>query len=68
MRLRNVQAGRRLSVDLLPDIHPSKCVGAPYFGTKIMVIDFKLTYPNGTANAHLIYSFHTPQGAKLANY
>ncbi|WZY83968.1 hypothetical protein YC2023_030352 [Brassica napus] len=34
---------------------------------KIMVIDFKLTYPSGTATAHLINSFHTPQGAKLAN-
>ncbi|KAL4351701.1 hypothetical protein GQ457_06G013370 [Hibiscus cannabinus] len=27
---------------------------------------FKLTYPSGTATAHLINSFHTPQGAKLA--
>ncbi|XWS57297.1 hypothetical protein CRYUN_Cryun09bG0161700 [Craigia yunnanensis] len=33
---------------------------------KIMVIDFKLTYPSGTATAHLINSFHTPRGAKLA--
>ncbi|KAK6232447.1 hypothetical protein SCA6_002520 [Theobroma cacao] len=33
---------------------------------KIMVIDFRLTYPSGTATAHLINSFHTPQGAKLA--
>ncbi|RYR57941.1 hypothetical protein Ahy_A05g023610 isoform A [Arachis hypogaea] len=33
---------------------------------QIMVIDFKLTYPSGTATAHLINSFHTPQGAKLA--
>ncbi|KAB1211111.1 putative metal-nicotianamine transporter YSL7 [Morella rubra] len=33
---------------------------------KIMVIDFKLTYPSGTATAYLINSFHTPQGAKLA--
>ncbi|CAN1832019.1 Probable metal-nicotianamine transporter YSL7 [Linum perenne] len=33
---------------------------------KIMVIDFKLSYPSGTATAHLINSFHTPQGAKLA--
>ncbi|KAK9106346.1 hypothetical protein Syun_022357 [Stephania yunnanensis] len=29
---------------------------------KIMIIDFKLTYPSGTATAHLINSFHTPQG------
>nr|DAD32662.1 TPA_asm: hypothetical protein HUJ06_011513 [Nelumbo nucifera] len=33
---------------------------------KIMIIDFKLTYPSGTATAHLINSFHTPQGANLA--
>ncbi|KAK6927737.1 Oligopeptide transporter, OPT superfamily, partial [Dillenia turbinata] len=33
---------------------------------KIMVVDFKLTYPSGTATALLINSFHTPQGAKLA--
>ncbi|KAB1211118.1 putative metal-nicotianamine transporter YSL7 [Morella rubra] len=33
---------------------------------KIMVVDFKLIYPSGTATAHLINSFHTPQGAKLA--
>ncbi|XP_059453895.1 probable metal-nicotianamine transporter YSL5 [Corylus avellana] len=33
---------------------------------KIMVIDFRLTYPSGTATAYLINSFHTPQGAKLA--
>ncbi|KAG9129123.1 hypothetical protein Leryth_006392 [Lithospermum erythrorhizon] len=33
---------------------------------KIMIIKFKLIYPSGTATAHLINSFHTPQGAKLA--
>ncbi|KAK8935736.1 putative metal-nicotianamine transporter YSL14 [Platanthera zijinensis] len=33
---------------------------------KIMIIDYKLTYPSGTATAHLINGFHTPQGAKLA--
>ncbi|KAL5724129.1 putative metal-nicotianamine transporter ysl7 [Ranunculus cassubicifolius] len=33
---------------------------------KIMVIDYKLIYPSGTATAHLINSFHTPQGARLA--
>ncbi|KAG6672633.1 hypothetical protein I3843_16G069600 [Carya illinoinensis] len=31
-----------------------------------MIIDFKLTYPSGTATAYLINSFHTPHGAKLA--
>lgn len=33
---------------------------------QIMIVDFKLTYPSGTATAHLINSFHTPEGAKLA--
>ncbi|KAG1362808.1 Metal-nicotianamine transporter YSL [Cocos nucifera] len=33
---------------------------------KIMIIDFKLMYPSGTATAFLINGFHTPQGAKLA--
>ncbi|CAO2833114.1 unnamed protein product [Amaranthus hypochondriacus] len=33
---------------------------------KIMIIDFKLIYPSGTATAYLINSFHTPKGAKLA--
>ncbi|XP_051139628.1 probable metal-nicotianamine transporter YSL7 [Andrographis paniculata] len=33
---------------------------------KIMMVDFKLTYPSGTATAHLINGFHTPLGAKLA--
>ncbi|RID58581.1 hypothetical protein BRARA_F01872 [Brassica rapa] len=32
---------------------------------KIMIVDFKLIYPSGTATAHHINSFHTPQGAKL---
>ncbi|XP_054804538.1 probable metal-nicotianamine transporter YSL7 [Prosopis cineraria] len=31
-----------------------------------MIVDFNLTYPSGTAAAHLINSFHTPRGAKLA--
>ncbi|GMP26824.1 hypothetical protein CsSME_00003103 [Camellia sinensis var. sinensis] len=33
---------------------------------KIMILDFKLIYPSGTATAYLINSFHTPQGAQLA--
>ncbi|KAG1362811.1 putative metal-nicotianamine transporter YSL12 [Cocos nucifera] len=33
---------------------------------KIMIIDYKLIYPSGTATAFLINGFHTPQGAKLA--
>ncbi|PWA66341.1 hypothetical protein CTI12_AA330720 [Artemisia annua] len=34
---------------------------------QVMIIYFKLIYKSGTAMAHLINSFHTPQGAKLAN-
>ncbi|RZC85738.1 hypothetical protein C5167_026410 [Papaver somniferum] len=34
---------------------------------KIMIIDYKLIYPSGTATAYLINSFHTDKGAKLAN-
>ncbi|XP_026429218.1 probable metal-nicotianamine transporter YSL7 [Papaver somniferum] len=33
---------------------------------KIMIIDYKLTYPSGTATALLINSVHTPKGEKLA--
>ncbi|KAJ4814738.1 YELLOW STRIPE like 4 [Rhynchospora pubera] len=33
---------------------------------KVMVIDYKLTYPSGTATALLINSFHTSSGAELA--
>jgi len=33
---------------------------------RVMIIDYKLIYPSGTATAHLINSFHTPQGAILA--
>ncbi|XP_078432637.1 putative metal-nicotianamine transporter YSL6 [Wolffia australiana] len=33
---------------------------------KVMVIDYKLTYPSGTATALLINSFHTNSGAELA--
>ncbi|XP_028768498.1 probable metal-nicotianamine transporter YSL7 [Neltuma alba] len=33
---------------------------------KIMIINFNLTYPSGTATAHLINSFHTPEGVRLA--
>lgn len=37
-----------------------------FFFFQIMIVDFKLTYPSGTATAFLINSFHTPKGAKLA--
>ncbi|AES78364.1 putative oligopeptide transporter, OPT superfamily [Medicago truncatula] len=33
---------------------------------KVMVLDYKLTYPSGTATAMLINSFHTKTGAELA--
>ncbi|XP_011072202.1 probable metal-nicotianamine transporter YSL7 [Sesamum indicum] len=33
---------------------------------KIIILDFKLKYARGTETAHLINSFHTPEGAKLA--
>ncbi|XP_057542415.1 probable metal-nicotianamine transporter YSL6 [Amaranthus tricolor] len=33
---------------------------------KVMVMDYKLTYPSGTATAMLINSFHTTTGAALA--
>lgn len=33
---------------------------------QIMIVDYKLTYPSGTATAYLINGFHTPEGAKLA--
>ncbi|GJN03133.1 hypothetical protein PR202_ga20542 [Eleusine coracana subsp. coracana] len=35
---------------------------------KVMVIDYKLTYPSGTATAMLINSFHTTTGAELAEF
>ncbi|KAK8593103.1 hypothetical protein V6N12_045190 [Hibiscus sabdariffa] len=33
---------------------------------KVMILDYKLTYPSGTATALLINSFHNNSGAKLA--
>ncbi|KAM3226402.1 hypothetical protein ACQJBY_058834 [Aegilops geniculata] len=33
---------------------------------KVMIIDYGLSYPSGTATATLINGFHTPQGAKDA--
>jgi uncharacterized oligopeptide transporter (OPT) family protein len=33
---------------------------------QIMIIDYKLTYPSGTATAILINSFHSPEGAEVA--
>lgn len=35
---------------------------------QVMVLDYKLTYPSGTATAMLINSFHTHSGAELAGY
>lgn len=33
-----------------------------------MIIDYKLTYPSGTATAILINGFHTAQGDAMAKY
>jgi len=33
-----------------------------------MIIDYKLTYPSGTATAVLINGFHTPKGDAMAKY
>ncbi|PUZ48101.1 hypothetical protein GQ55_7G218700 [Panicum hallii var. hallii] len=33
---------------------------------KVMLVDYKLTYPSGTATAHLINGFHTPDGSERA--
>ncbi|KAH9743418.1 putative metal-nicotianamine transporter YSL6 [Citrus sinensis] len=35
---------------------------------KVMILDYKLTYPSGTATAMLINSFHTNTGAELAGF
>jgi uncharacterized oligopeptide transporter (OPT) family protein len=35
---------------------------------KVMIIRHRLTYPSGVATAHLINSFHTPQGASNARH
>ncbi|XP_014751632.1 probable metal-nicotianamine transporter YSL9 [Brachypodium distachyon] len=35
---------------------------------KIMIIDYKLTYPSGTATAVLINGFHTPHGDAMAKH
>jgi uncharacterized oligopeptide transporter (OPT) family protein len=51
-------------------------VMTPFFLSSLMismtfqalVIDYKLTYPSGTATAVLINGFHTPQGEKNAKY
>jgi hypothetical protein len=37
-----------------------------FFGEQIMILKYKLTYPSGTATALLINSFHTVQGADIA--
>nr|CAB3450527.1 unnamed protein product [Digitaria exilis] len=35
---------------------------------KVLVIDYKLTYPSGTATAILINGFHSKQGDKNSKY
>ena len=39
-----------------------------FFFCQIMIIDYKLAYPSGTATAVLINGFHTPKGDKIAKY
>jgi uncharacterized oligopeptide transporter (OPT) family protein len=39
-----------------------------YVKFQILVIDYKLSYPSGTATAVLINGFHAPQGDDLAKY
>ncbi|KAI3915499.1 hypothetical protein MKW92_044718, partial [Papaver armeniacum] len=34
---------------------------------KVMILDYKLTYPSGTATTKLINSLYMPKEAKLAN-
>ncbi|KAL5203431.1 hypothetical protein ABZP36_014383 [Zizania latifolia] len=34
---------------------------------EVMIVDYRLLFPMGTVTAHLINSFHTPQGAYIAN-
>lgn len=41
---------------------------ASFTVAQIMIIDYKLTYPSGTATAVLINGFHTPKGDKMAKY
>ncbi|KAJ6861796.1 hypothetical protein NC651_037760 [Populus alba x Populus x berolinensis] len=50
--------------DYLPDL--LAFLGSFRWCLFVMIIGFKLTYPSGPATAHLINSFHTPAGAKLA--
>lgn len=35
---------------------------------QIMILDYKLTYPSGTATGILINSFHSPGGVAIAKY
>uniref|UniRef100_A0A0A9EBM3 Uncharacterized protein n=1 Tax=Arundo donax TaxID=35708 RepID=A0A0A9EBM3_ARUDO len=44
--------------------HLMICVTFSFF--RLLVIDYKLTYPSGTATAVLINGFHTPKGEENA--
>ena len=37
-------------------------------GWQVMILDYKLLYPSGSAIAGLVNSFHTPKGAATAKY
>lgn len=50
-----------VSVDQIFSSFPDLCCF-----TQVMVLEYRLTYPSGTATAMLINSFHTNTGAELA--
>ena len=35
---------------------------------QVLVIDYRLTFPSGTATGIMIKGFHTPMGEKIAQY
>lgn len=51
---------------LTASLHTHLLIVSNRFLAQIMIVDYKLTYPSGTATAYLINGFHTPEGAKLA--
>ncbi|KAF6153708.1 hypothetical protein GIB67_000941 [Kingdonia uniflora] len=55
-------------VGLLALVPLRKVISVHFIFTNIMIIDYKLTYPSGTATAVLINGFHTTQGDQNAKY
>ena len=39
-----------------------------FYGWQVMILDYKLLYPSGSAIAGLVNSFHTPKGVATAKY